>query len=329
MIHLDPAQFAEVAGISPGNLNVMICCAPCTGLSRAKPTNHSFDSPKNNLVARSGDFVAALRPELIFMENARELALGNFKHHHSAFCQRLAELGYQVRSNVHLFSRFGLPQIRERSLVIASRIGPVYTLDDLWAGWRVNPDAVTVRSALHRLARWREQHPSDPQGEVFPGMGPIVLKRLKATPVDGGGWVDVARSSRKRHLLTANCRRRWEAGDLGSHPDVYGRMWWDKPAPTIKRECAHVGNGRYAHPTEDRLLSVREMATLQGFPFDYQFPARAMSNRYRHIGDAVPPILSYQMSALAVWMKTGIRPTPDQWVLPHSSLEVGDIISVH
>src|SRR3546814_9960851 len=73
--------------------------------------------------------------------------------------------------------------------------------------------------------------------------------------------------------------RRWISGDLGSHPDVYGRMRWDAPAPTIKRECAHVGNGRYAHPVEDRLLTVREMASLQGFPFDYAFPSRSIANR--------------------------------------------------
>ena len=60
-------------------------------------------------------------------------------------------------------------------------------------------------------------------------------------------------------------------GDFGSHPDIYGRLWWDRPAVTIKRECGHIGNGRYAHPEQDRLCTVREMALLQGFPRDYQF----------------------------------------------------------
>jgi DNA (cytosine-5)-methyltransferase 1 len=102
-------------------------------------------------------------------------------------------------------------------------------------------------------------------------------------------------------------------------------MWWDRPAPTIKRECAHVGNGRYAHPEEHRLLTVREMAVLQGFPFDYQFRARSLSNRYRHVGDAVPPLIAWQMSALAEWMKTGIKPEPEEWVMPKTVLRLQDI----
>src|SRR3546814_11795626 len=68
-----------------------------------------------------------------------------------------------------------------------------------------------------------------------------------------------------------------------------------------------VGNGRYAHPVEDRLLTVREMASIQGFPFDYAFPSRSIANRYRHIGDAVPPIVSYQFSALVAWMRSEER----------------------
>ena len=328
MMELAPEEFGCLTGIEPGRLNVMISCAPCTDLSRAKPTNHLVDSSKNNLVGRSGDFAASLLPEVMFMENARELIQGNFRHHHEALVSRLRDLGYAVRSDVHFLSRFGLPQIRERALVVASRIGEARTLEDLWQGWAVRPEAVTVRTALGRLAEWRRDNPNpiDQEGDVFPGMGAEVMKRLAATPKDGGGWVDVARDARTRKFLTNDCLRRWQEKDLGSHPDVYGRMWWDKPAPTIKRECAHVGNGRYVHPTEDRLLTVREMASLQGFPFDYRFPARAVANRYRHIGDAVPPMIAYQMSALAKWMKTGVRPTPEEWALPNSVFRVEDIV---
>jgi DNA (cytosine-5)-methyltransferase 1 len=228
---------------------------------------------------------------------------------------------------VHFLSDFGLPQVRERALIVASRIGPARTLADLWQGWELAPGSTSVRTALNRLAEHRAQScQTDVEGDVFPGMTSVVLSRLKATPKDGGGWIDVARNPRTRQLCTADCLRRWSIGDLGSHPDVYGRMWWDRPAPTIKRECAHVGNGRYVHPERDRLLTVREMATLQGFPFDYRFPSRSVANRYRHIGDAVPPLIAYQMSALAKWMKTGVRPNPADWVLPKTSLRVEDVI---
>ncbi len=327
IMELTPAEFADHVGLRRGELTVMVSCAPCTELSRAKPSNHLADNPKNSLIGRSGDFADGLWPKLFFMENARELIQGNFSHHHSALVQRLRSLGYQVRSDVHFLSRFGLPQVRERALVVASRIGPARTLEELWEGWAVKPTAITVRTALARLAEWKREHPRDPEGDAFPGMREEVRARLAATPHDGGGWVDVARDPKTRHLCSPDCQRRWAIRDLGSHPDVYGRMIWDKPAPTIKRECAHVGNGRYAHPVKDRLMTVREMAALQGFPFDYKFPSKAVANRYRHIGDAVPPLIAYQMSALAAWMLTGRKPEPEEWVLPNSVLRSEDILS--
>lgn len=326
MMTLQPMDFARLSGIRPGQLDVMISCAPCTHLSRANPRNHLEDRVENTLIGRSGDFALALLPDVFFMENARELIMGNYRHHHQRLVERLRRAGYDVRSEIHCLDRFGLPQVRERALIVASRIGPARTLGDLWQGWTVRRGAVTVRTALTRLEDWRRSHPDDVEGDAYPGMGTEVLTRLKATPPDGGGWVDVAQSPATRALCTPECLARWQKGDLGSHPDVYGRMWWDRPAPTIKRECAHVGNGRYAHPEKDRLLTVREMAALQGFPFDYRFPAKSVANRYRHIGDAVPPVIAYQMSALATWMKTGRRPGPADWVMPDTTLRPGDII---
>lgn len=328
MMTLEPQEFMDAAGLRPHELTVMISCAPCTHLSRANPQNHLEDRRENTLVGRSGEFAEAILPEVFFMENARELIMGNYRHHHENLVKRLKAAGYDVRSDIHFLSQFGLPQIRERSLVVASRIGPARTLEDLWQGYTVRPEALTVRSALTRLAEWKFEHSDDPEGDAFPGMSDEVLARLDATKRDGGGWADVARDPATRHLCTPDCLRRWEAQDLGSHPDVYGRMWWDKPAPTIKRECAHVGNGRYSHPEENRLLTVREMGVLQGFPFDYRFPARAVSNRYRHIGDAVPPVIAWQMSALAIWMKTGRKPEPEEWVMPKTCLRMEDIVPV-
>lgn len=328
MMTFEPAEFSNAAGIKTGDLNVMISCAPCTHLSRTNPQNHLVDKQENTLIGRSGDFVVHLLPDILFMENARELIMGNYKHHHQNLVRQLKAAGYDVRSDIHFLSEFGLPQIRERALIVASRIGPARTLEDLWQGWAVRPEAVTVRTALTRLAEWKALHPNDPEGDVFPGMSPEVVKRLEATPKDGGGWADVARNPNTRSLCTPDCLRRWEKGDLGSHPDVYGRMAWDRAAPTIKRECAHVGNGRYSHPEEARLLTVREMATLQGFPFDYKFPAKAVSNRYRHIGDAVPPLIAYQMSALATWMLTKVKPDINEWAMPDCTLRVDDIVSI-
>ena len=320
-----PESLRERAGLERGATGCLISCAPCTDFSRANPDNHLSDRERNTLVGRSGDFIEDLLPEVFVMENARELITGNHPQHWRSLRERLTSLGYDVRADVHFLSRFGLPQVRERALITASRVGRARTLEDLWEGWEVAPEAVTVRSALTRLEEWLAEHPDDPDGGVAPGMEEAVAARLAATPHDGGGWVDMARDPGKRHLLTPDCLRRWEKGKLGSHPDVYGRMWWDRPAPTIKRECAHVGNGRYSHSEKDRLLTVREMATLQGFPFSYRFPVRSVANRYRAIGDAVPPLIAWQVAACVDWMITGVKPGPERWVMPETSLRIGDI----
>jgi len=325
LMELTPAELMTVAGLERGETSCLISCAPCTDFSRANPNNHLADKGRNTLVGRTGDFVEALLPGTFVMENARELITGNHPQHWRGLRARLERLGYEVREDVHFLSDFGLPQVRERALIIASRIGPARTLEDLWEGWEIAPRAVTVRTALARLAEWQAVNPPDPDGEAFPGMGADVAARLAATPPDGGGWVDVARNPKTRRLCTADCLRRWGIRDLGSHPDVYGRMWWDRPAPTIKRECAHVGNGRYAHPVVNRLLTVREMATLQGVPFHYRFSSRSISNRYRVIGDAVPPVIAWQIRACVDWMWSGRRPDPAEWIMPDTSLRLEDL----
>jgi DNA (cytosine-5)-methyltransferase 1 len=322
---MEPPDLMARLGLRKADLGCLISCAPCTDFSRANPANHTTDKARNTLVGKSGDFVETMLPRSFVMENAREMVKGNHAYHWEALLERLEALDYEVSVEIHKLSRFGLPQIRERALVIATHKCRVRSLEELWEGWELPPEVATVRTAMDRLAEWQEAHPEDPSGNVFPGQSDLVQRRMEATPADGGSWMDVARNPETRHLCTPQCLRRWEEGKLGSHPDVYGRLWWDRPAPTIKRECAHVGNGRYAHPVEHRLLSVREMATLQGFPFSYQFPTTAISNRYRIIGDAVPPMIARQIAAAVQWSIRGRRPDPEEWVMPDTTLRVSDL----
>lgn len=307
---------------------VLIACPPCTGFSRTLAHNHIRDDVRNSLIGRTAEFVAELRPEILFMENAREMLTGRFSLHFQRLKARLREFGYRVTSRTHILSSYGLPQRRERALVVAVRSPlPLMTLDDLWAGHRVNPKATHVRRALWEMPPIAagEQHPEDvahraPAFNTQPGR-----LRLAAIPPDGGSWADLIQRSDRDVLMTPAMKHRAAIGDFGSHPDVYGRMWWDRPAPTLKRECSHPGNGRYSHPEQDRLCSVREMALLNGFPKDYQFGGSSLSNMYRHVGDAVPPLISYQMAALAKWILTGNRPRPAEYLLPNTHLSPEDV----
>lgn len=312
-------------------LDVLSACPPCTGFSRTNPTNHLVDDPRNSLIYHVADHVAVLQPKVVVMENARELLQGNFRAHFLEFKHRVEALGYQVYSGVHVLSRFGVPQKRERSLVIAVRGDhEMHTLDDLWEGMELAPGAATVRRAIGHLRPLAagEADPLDPM-HVSPSAGTAsTRRRLEAMPHDGGSWADLRFHDEAGELLTPGMQRSVAAGKLGSHPDVYGRMWWNRPAPTIKRECSHFGNGRYTHPEQDRLCTVREMALLTGFPDTFQFRARGLSNMYRHIGDAVPPVVSYQLAAVADWILDGKRPDLKEALLPGTHLTTADLVPI-
>lgn len=304
------------------HVSVLSTCPPCTGFSRANPQNHLRDDRRNSLVRRSAEFAVALDADVVVMENARELTRGNFKHHYEWFREQLEANGYNVFGRTYMLSRFGLPQVRERAIVVAAKQAlPLYTLESLWDGWAVRDEALTVRRAFGAI--WPDASGSG----VFPSFASgDVERRIARIPSDGGSWMDLLRVKGGEELLTDSMRRIAERKEFGSYPDVYGRMAWDRPAPTIKRECSHVGNGRYVHPEENRLCSVREMAILQGFPNDFVLNGAAVSNIYRHIGDAVPPLVSYQIAHLCHWMLTGVQPPPSGIILAGTSLHVTDLV---
>ena len=304
------------------HVSVLSTCPPCTGFSRANPENHLRDDRRNSLVRRSAEFAVALSVDVVIMENARELIRGNFKHHYEWFREHLEYHGYNVFGRTYMLSRFGLPQDRERAIVIAAKQHlPLHTLDSLWDGWGVRDEALTVRRAFNAIS------PDAVGSDVFPHFASAAVRqRIAATPKNGGSWVDLLGREDADDLLTGAMKRIVARKRFGSYPDVYGRMAWDKPAPTIKRECSHVGNGRYVHPENNRLCSVRELAALQGFPNDFMFNGAAVSNMYRHIGDAVPPLISYQLAHLAAWILTGEQPQVEEILLPETNLRRPDIV---
>lgn len=310
------------------DLTVLSACPPCTGFSRANPNNHLADDTRNTLVGKVADWAKALRPRIIVMENARELMQGNFSHHYANLAQDLERLGYKVHGSIHMLNRFGLPQKRERALVIAVQQElELKTLDQLWDGYKVKTEATYVRRAISHLPELGagETHSADPMHYSPNFSTDDTLKRLMAIPTDGGSWIDLKEHHNADGLLTPAMKRNIAEGKLGSHPDVYGRMWWDRPAPTIKRECGHIGNGRYAHPEQHRLCSVRELATLQGFPSTYIFKASTKTNMYRHVGDAVPPLVSFQIAKVCEWVLTGRKPDLESCILPNTHLRVSDL----
>ena len=109
------------------------------------------------------------------------------------------------------------------------------------------------------------------------------MKRIKATPCDGGSRTDWPES------LVLNCHKRFKG-----HTDVYGRMRWDEPSPTLTVRCFSLSNGRFGHPEQDRAISLREAAALQSFSDDYIFYGNSQEIG-KQIGNAVPVLLAKVM----------------------------------
>ena len=135
----------------------------------------------------------------------------------------------------------------------------------------------TVRDAIGHLPPLRtgQQHVDIPNHECA-DLKEINRQRLAATPRDGGS----------RDSWPLELRLKCHIGHTG-HKDVYGRMKWDAPSPTLTCKCVSISNGRFGHPSQLRAISLREAALLQTFPENYEFFGM-FRNMAAQIGNAVP-----------------------------------------
>ena len=296
---LNPGSYRAELGLDKSALDVLIACPPCTGFSQKNSQNHLIDDPRNRLVERVADFVEEFYPDFLIMENVKELLRGKHIHHFHGLCERLTKLNYSLYADIHQLSEYGLPQRRERALVIARR-----NQGFIGCPLKKEVQKKTVWETIGHLPKIDagETDPCDPM-HVSPGMTSNVKLRIQAIPKDGGSWGDVMSnpniSDEEKHKLLIPSMFRARPG---SFPDVYGRSKWHDVAATITRECGHVGNGRYVHPEQDRLLTVREMSLLQGFPADYCFEG-PLAAKYNQIGDAFPPSISTKIAQHIISLK--------------------------
>ena len=119
------------------------------------------------------------------------------------------------------------------------------------------------------------------------------LEIVRAVP-PGGNWRQVPLSVRSRRLQQIRVSA---AQGMGSRSTYYGRLQWERPAYTISTYFGRPGNGCFIHPSADRLITIREAARIQSFPDSYRFCGTAR-HRQTQVGNAVPPILAYQLGMM-------------------------------
>ena len=263
------------------SIRVLAGCAPCQPFSnyalryqKKADGKDAEDDERWSLLNHFGRLVDELLPDIVTMENVptvtRHTVFKDFK-------ATLERLDYKVWVDVIDCAKYGLPQRRHRTVLLASRHGEIRLQEPN------ESETKTVEDVLKGLPILRHggSDENDPL-HAASRLSDLNYQRIKASK-PGGSWRDWP-----KHLI-AKCHRK----DTGkSYPGVYGRMRWDEPAPTLTTQFYGFGSGRFGHPSQARGLSLREGAILQGFPQDYSFVPKGESVQFkvlgRLIGNAVP-----------------------------------------
>lgn len=266
-----------LAAFGDARVTLMAGCAPCQPFSSySQPARRTKQHADWGLLTSFSSLVLSVRPTFVTMENVPPLQKQEI---FGQFVAALKEAGYHVDFKVVDGRDIGLPQKRQRLVLVASILGPIKLP-------KISRPKVTVRDTIAGLPPIAagKADATDPL-HVSSSLSETNLKRIRHSK-PGGTWRDWPTD------LVAPCHTR----DTGAtYPSVYGRMEWDQPAPTMTTQCYGFGNGRFGHPEQDRAISLREAAMLQSFPKDYAFvpPDEPVNFNTlgRLIGNAVPVLL--------------------------------------
>ena len=279
----------DVAEINPEEINkkftstlpkILIGCAPCQPFSTY---SQGRNDPKWQLLTDFSRLIVEIEPDIITMENVPRLIRFQDGRIFNSFVNKLEKFGYHVRFMIAHCPDFGVPQDRDRLVLIGSRHGEPVLPEPTHA----SDEHVTVSDAIRDM-RPLAAGEADTTDRLHrsSGISELNLERIR-TSLPGGSWQNWHPD------LVAKCHRRHTGKGYRS---VYGRMQWDRPSPTITTQFYGFGNGRFGHPEQDRALSLREGAILQTFPPDYAFVSPDESIRFKNvgrmIGNAVPVALA-------------------------------------
>ena len=268
------ADFTDA--LKDASLTLLAGCAPCQPFSTYSQGTATPEDKRWNLLNHFARLVKEVQPDLVTMENVPRL------EKQAVFAKFVADLkndGFHVFHKVVDCADYGVPQHRQRLVLLASKHGPIEMIAPT-----VKTDLYeTVRDAIEELPPLKAGNvcPDDPLHQASE-LSPLNLKRIRASKA-GGTWRDWDKE------LVADCHKK-KTGK--TYPSVYGRMGWDEPAPTMTTQFFGFGNGRFGHPHQNRAISLREGAILQSFPRGYKFVAKGepiyIKTIGRLIGNAVP-----------------------------------------
>lgn len=315
-----PNQIAEVLKLKPEQLEMLIGGAPCQGFSKNVPRkNRFFDDPRNQLTNKFLEYVEFLKPLVVVMENVAEIKNGFESAYTNEIKERLTKSGYEVEVKIIYAPDFGVPQRRRRAFFFANRLNkkvvfpnPTHSPENNLSLFE-NEKAkyVTVAEAINDLPSLEHGEGKDQvEYHVLANNDFQILMRKNSEIIHD----HVARKLADKQFERLNSIKAGQgAKDLPEHlkpkshfSGAYGRLEWDAIAPTITRWVFHPGSGRFGHPSDVRVITIREAARLQSFSDDFVFSGSYIQKSHQ-VGNAVPPLIMKSIAEKAKEWLSGAR----------------------
>lgn len=287
--------------------DVVIGGPPCQGFSLLNKNRQG--DPRKQLWRPYLEIVERSGAKIFVMENVPQL-LGSFEH---GEIMGMAEaMGFKVWGHVLCAADYGVPQTRHRAFIIGCKFfNPAFVFPPRKTHFKPNGNSKQLSLSLsqdHYLTKpqkWKTVRDAiadlpPPEGtevrnmpaplDLHFGRNPTELsrRRYRAIPKEGMNRFDLQRIAPD---LTPKCWIRKKSGGT----DLFGRLWWDRPAFTIRTEFFKPEKGRYLHPKQHRPITHREAARLQSFPDEFVFKGSKIEIA-RQIGNAVPPGLAARVA---------------------------------
>jgi DNA (cytosine-5)-methyltransferase 1 len=294
---LSGTALLTAAGLSAGTCSLVAGGPPCQGFSMQR--RGCDDDDRNILIMEFLRIVLEIRPAMFLMENVSSIQAKRGQVLLKQLNARAESSGYTVQMEVLDAADFGVPQHRRRMFIVGS-------LEEMHLDFRFPTPTYEPRS--HRTVR---QAIGDlPSPLLHPELCSNFhnhqpdkisdLNRIRISHVPpGGGRADIPAE------LRLPCHR--VSVDVAGYRNVYGRLEWGAPAGTITTKCNSFTRGKFAHPQENRNITMREAARLQSFSDDFVFEGSKVDAAHQ-IGNAVQPLLALQLgTALREALKSRSR----------------------
>jgi len=269
-------------------------CSPCQFWSKIR-TDKTKSERTAFLLKQFQKFIRYFRPGFVVVENVPGLFRRTEESILPGFFDFLSRHDYSWDDGVINANHYGVPQKRMRYLLVATRLTDQVTLPP-----STNSISATVRDFIGTKNGFKEipagYRDTDDLQHWASDLSKDNLRRIRMTPHSGGdrsAWKDDQSLQIPAYL-----------GKDSIFRDVYGRMYWDRPAPTITTRFNSLSNGRFGHPEEDRAISIREGAALQTFPPEFIFHGSNLNQLARQIGNAVPPELAHRIGKHLITIAT-------------------------